>query len=79
MKERVACWPSRQLSQYLLSLNTPFTSGDLKMPSKKRINITSRFAQENLERPAIISVGDKAVVEPEKKDDTEKPLYLKRI
>jgi hypothetical protein len=51
------------------------------MPNKKPNNTTVQFAQENLERRAIISVGDSVAAEPEKtgKDDTEKPLYLKRI
>ena len=49
------------------------------MPSKKQNNTLLRFTQENSERCAIINVTDSLPTEAEKKDDTEKPLYLKRI
>jgi hypothetical protein len=51
------------------------------MSSKKQKNKTLRLAQENSERRAIITIGDKVAAEPEKtgKDDAGKPLYLKRI
>ena len=49
------------------------------MPSKKQNNTILQFTQENSERCAIISVTDSLAAEVEKKDETEKPLYLKRI
>lgn len=54
---------------------------DLKVPSKKQNETTLRFADEELESHVVITLGNSKAIELERarRDDANKPLYLKRV
>jgi len=54
---------------------------DLKVPSKKQNETTLQFADEELESHVVITLGNSKAIELERarRDDVNKPLYLKRV